>query len=721
MDTRGQLASPQRASAADQPWTLMLRALVLLWLTAALIACHSPPPGVPTVSDVSLDGAHSVDRDEILSRLATARSPRFLGLWDGVVFEYEQYDPALLAKDLQRIRRYYVARGYYEARVSAARVIPTGEHGVRVQLAVEEGAPVITAGVELVDAYRLPISVATEALKSVELRAGKPFDEALYDDSKSAIQRTLHNSGFALAKVDGEVLVDLAAHSAQVKLKIVTGPPSVYGKVTISGLSSIPEDRVRATLGVKPGEPYSQSELEDARRALLKLSVFARVKIESDTASVNGGDPGPVHVPVTVTVEEGDLRTIRLSGGAELDTLRLGGHVTAGWEHRNFLGGLRKLTLEVTPGIVLYPTNATNFVAPSRVLLENRMRTELRQPAFVEGRTTGVLRGEFNVYPLLYATSQPDDPVLGYAEILASAGAERYFLQHVLRVNSSYTLQANFPFDYNALSIGSGPSPSQTNAIDVVVSYPELVTDVDLRDDPVNTHKGAFFRNTLQVAGFIFGGDTSDVKIRPEARFYVPISKTVTLATRTTFGLLFPDNYADTLQEEPTDANAQARAYDQQKLLFRALFSGGPNSNRGYPYRGVGPHGAFGFLSSGSVNCLDAASAELEQCQRPLGGLTLWEASMEVRFPLFGNLNGVTFLDSGDVTRGVAEFRGNAPHLSAGLGLRYNTPVGPFRVDAGYRLPGLQEVGVDNPEDEPEPLWDGGPPMTIYFGLGEAY
>lgn len=708
----------QRPCRGRVPWARRARRWAYIGAVTWTAGCAKPRPAAPIVDDVVLSGADVVDRDELMEGLTTTRTPRFLGLFDGVVYEYEVYSEDLLVKDLARIQRYYVARGYYDARVTAARVVPMDDGRVRVELGVFEGTPVRTSFVDIQGIAEIPIEVGTGVLKAVQLRIGEPFDEKLYDDTKRSILATLRDGGFGLAQVEGRVSVDVARQSAAVTFLVQSGPPTVFGPITIVGLSTIEEERVRSTLRLREGEPFSKSELRDARRAVVRLGVFSRVEIESEPTPAG---EGVTAIPIRVLVAEGPHRTLRVSGGAVLDTLRLGAHVTVGWEHRNFLGGLRSFTIETSPGLVFYPTNVTNLQAPSRTLFENRLRTELKQPAFIEGRTTGVIGGEFSVYPILYATSTSDDPVLGYAEVKASAGAERYFLEHVLRGDLRYNWQADFPLDYNALSFGKGPPPEQNDLIDVIVSFPQLVTDVDLRDDPISTHSGAFFRNTLQVAGFVFGGDTSDVRVQPEARFYVPISKRVTLATRATIGFLFPDDYASTLSEAPTDENASLRAQDQQKLLFRAFFSGGPNSNRGYPYRGVGPHGPLGYLSRGGIDCLDPAQADSPTCERPLGGLTLWEASLEVRFPIFEQLGAAVFADASDVTRGVAELRGTAPHLSLGLGLRYVTPVGPVRLDAGYRIPGLQEIGVDDPEDEPAPLFDGGPPMTIYFGLGEAF
>jgi outer membrane translocation and assembly module TamA len=98
--------------------------------------------------------------------------------------------------------------------------------------------------------------------------------------------------------------------------------------------------------------------------------------------------------------------------------------------------------------------------------------------------------------------------------------------------------------------------------------------------------------------------------------------------------------------------------------------------------------------------------------------LSLWETSFEVRFPMVGPLGAVTFLDASDVSRTLGlDFA--APHLSAGIGLRYMTPIGNVRMDAGYRIPGAQEFIRNEPEGDPRDVF--GLPMAIHLSLGEAF
>ena len=64
-------------------------------------------------------------------------------------------------------------------------------------------------------------------------------------------------------------------------------------------------------------------------------------------------------------VEPSRLRQIRLGGGFEFDEIKTDIHGLAGWDDRNFLGGLRTFSVEFRPGGVFYPTRLDNFVKPT--------------------------------------------------------------------------------------------------------------------------------------------------------------------------------------------------------------------------------------------------------------------------------------------------------------------------------------------------------------------
>jgi outer membrane protein assembly factor BamA len=704
-----------------------------LWaaLAAGAGGCRTWP-AQPVVSDVTVRGIDDLEQGPLLDQLATAETPLLFGVFQRVL-EYSTYDPAVLKKDLERIERWCRARGYYEAKVTAARVVHTSPHHVEVHVDVDVGKPVLVRRVDPRGLAFLPPNVAGAAVSAIALREGETFDEGRFEADKRALFRALADGGYAFAKIEAKAQVDIAEHAVDVSYAVELGPRSRFGPVRIEGLGEIPEGPVRDTLDLHPGDTYSATELDDAKKALLGLGVFTSVEIAEDRSH-----PESATVPLTVKVRESKLRTVRLGGGTRFDVLRLTTRLQAGWEDRNFLGGLRHFSVEAKPGVTFFPTRLPTgdapLWAPLRLLPEFHFRSSLRQPSLLEARTAGFVTGEYNVYPVLYPIPAKQDPkrepVLGFHEIKTSIGAERALFGHHLLLTPSYNWQAYFPFSYRG-GASSGLDP-------VRVSFPELQAILDFRDDPLQPKRGVYFSNSAQIAGYIFQGTVSDVRVRPEVRAYTrgALGKRSVFAVRLGFGFLFPGNYGSTLNSS-TDVGADALANpqdpavvrDQQKLLIRAFYSGGPSSNRGYPLRGVGPHGPIGFLvpsGQSGVNCSIAAQTPEELpsgCTRPLGGLTLWELSLETRFPISGPFQGALFVDSSDLTRQVARIRFDYPHLSPGVGLRYVTPVGPLRFDVGFRPLYLQWLGHRYlPDDEGRPGDDlFGLPMSIDIAIGEAF
>ena len=264
----------------------------------------------------------------------------------------------------------------------------------------------------------------------------------------------------------------------------------------------------------------------------------------------------------------------------------------------------------------------------------------------------------------------------------------------------------------------------------IVLSYPELRLQFDFRDDRIHPHKGVFLSNVVQVAGA--GGTASDVKVQPEARVYVPLHRRITWATRASVGFLQPFNYGNAIRNPRTHADASdytaADVRDYQVTFFRGFFSGGPSSNRGYTIRGVGPAAAVPFLTpaaaaGAALACNANSDAALQGCLTPTAGFTLWELSTELRFTITKPLELATFCDASDVSNRTYNIRVGYLHLSCGLGVRYDTPVGPIRADLGFRVPGAQHPATVPKGSLPEvpPTSFFGVPLALAVGIGEAY
>lgn len=173
----------------------------------------------------------------------------------------------------------------------------------------------------------------------------------------------------------------------------------------------------------------------------------------------------------------------------------------------------------------------------------------------------------------------------------------------------------------------------------------------DTRDSILNPTRGLFFNLEVETASDVIGSEVEFMRTVSELRHVLPLpwSKGWYLASRAKGGLAYPLPGTDRIP------------------LIRRFFPGGANSVRGYAFQTLGP--------------LDSAG-------KPLGGEAMLEGSLELRFPIWGDLGGVAFTDAGNAYDKWEEFHSGLSNLryTAGAGLRYHTPVGPLRLDVGYQL-----------------------------------
>jgi outer membrane protein insertion porin family len=184
------------------------------------------------------------------------------------------------------------------------------------------------------------------------------------------------------------------------------------------------------------------------------------------------------------------------------------------------------------------------------------------------------------------------------------------------------------------------------------VSGPSASVVYDTRDDPLEPRRGRFLGTDLQLSLEPLGGD-SFVKGFVQSASYQRLATRATLALSARLGL------GRTIGSgEPLGLPFPER-----------FFAGGDYGPRGYALDTAGP------LAPGT-------NGELF----PTGGNALVFGGAELRFELGRRLSLGTFLDSGNVYLLVRNIDLRDLRYSAGLGLRYRTPLGPIRVDWGYKL-----------------------------------
>lgn len=642
------------------------------------------------------------------------------------------YDEAVFERDLDRIERWYRARGFYDARVERAtydppsaqttdELPPVGEapcerrgdgQGCRLELDVyvHEGQPVTVRRVEVRGGETLRHRVREAIREAVQLEEGDRFDESLHDQTKTDMVTAMREGGFACADVRGEVELDPTQRIADVSYTLLPGEPSRFREVRVEvqgDARGIPLRVVRDTSGIERGETYAPSRLSMAQRDIYALGAFAAVEVEAVPVRAEGGGAGTLcgsEVDVVVRVTPG--RRQRWGVGAGLDSGNVtysaqniaqstipqwNVHLLGRYEHRNLFGGLRRLRIEERPKVTFQGV----FPSPVGPAPGNEITFEFRQPAFLERATLLTVTGRHD-YGL---DGNYRDTVRNLFDM--GAAVSRPFVQgHLTALVGVYG---------NAYLVRRSPFENLPN---YAISFFREYLSVDYRDNPHATHSGALFTLDMQQAGLAKFASWTYFRFQPEARFFIPLPARFTIATRFGMGATF--FAANRHQADISSASSQVLGPTAYRLR-----GGGPNSHRGYIAGQLGDLDDCAFLPYGdpgscvgSAGGIDATSSNLNF--RPIdGGLRKWEASIELRSQITDSFGAVLFADAGDVDRGrwvgtpspsdpsrleynairAPRFRFNQPHLALGFGLRYYTIVGPLRLDFAFRIPGAQAFG----------------------------
>ena len=169
----------------------------------------------------------------------------------------------------------------------------------------------------------------------------------------------------------------------------------------------------------------------------------------------------------------------------------------------------------------------------------------------------------------------------------------------------------------------------------------------DTRDDPITPKKGTLFSIQLSGASSALGSDVSFLKNYAQWFHYRPLGKMV-LASGVRVGA--------------------AWVPEGELIATERFFAGGAFSVRGFEKQSIGPTDPV--------------------WGRPMGGEATLLINEEIRFPLPIRewVGGVVFYDGGNVYETVSDFNPLKLRHSAGIGLRFNTPLGLGRIDWGFNL-----------------------------------
>ena len=216
--------------------------------------------------------------------------------------------------------------GYYEptVRTELSRTAP-GEW--RARIAIEPGVPVLIDDVAVeVSGPGLEHPAFRAVLDALPLRRGARLNHATYDGLKGELRRLAATLGYAEARLTAnEMLVDLASHTARIRLAMETGPRYSFGATTITQ-RSLDEDLLRRYLRFRESDPYDATELLRTQFALDDSQYFS-------TVEVIAGEPDRANllIPVDIRAEPNRRNRYSVGVGYATDSKARG---TLSWENR---------------------------------------------------------------------------------------------------------------------------------------------------------------------------------------------------------------------------------------------------------------------------------------------------------------------------------------------------------------------------------------------------
>ncbi|HEY7389641.1 MAG TPA: POTRA domain-containing protein [Bryobacteraceae bacterium] len=424
------------------------------------------------------------------------------------------------------------------------------------------------------------------------------------------------------------------------------GPRRFVRDVLISGVHHTSPRLIRPNITLKAGQPLSWIAMGNMERRLYNLGVFENV----DTAIQNAdGDTEDKYVLFHVT--EGARYYTAIGFGAELT--RIGG----------------------SPTSLSAPAGQTGF-APDGSFLLSRLNVWGLGHSLTFQSNYSTLDQQVSVNYLIPSYRNVQGRDISFTGFFDN---ERYINTFTgYRVGGGVQLSQRvskpihmlWQYNWRDVVVNTGTLKINPELIPLVAQAAKIgmfsATFIqDHRDNPINAHRGFYNSADLGMAATAFGGNKNFTRFLGRNSYYKPIVGDWVFAMNTQFGWIHPFRVP-----------AGKTAFEYMPLPER-FFGGGTQSMRGFPDYQAGPRD----LETGF----------------PIGGDALLFHQDELRFPLLGpNIGGVLFHDMGNIYTDVSSISFGVHQKSitdfnymvhaVGFGIRYNTPIGPVRVDLAYSI-----------------------------------
>jgi outer membrane protein insertion porin family len=579
----------------------------------------------------------------------------------GDVFVEAQLDAGTSA-----IREHYRKRGFAAVNVKTAieETDPprAGEGLVKPLITIVEGTRAVIDDVVITGNAAIPSS---ELRPLVPINPGDVYYEPDAVKAREALVLEYLNRGFASAVVSAEPRMLEDRTRVSLVFVVQEGPQTIVDHILIVGNLHTDPEVILRELQFRSGQPLGLQDQFESRRRLSALGLFRRVRITELTHGGNEHD-------VLITVEEAPATSVGYGGGVEAtQRLRSTGPDSQAEEQlefaprgffdigrRNLFGANRSASLYGR--VSLRPRDAPNNPELDGTGLE-----------FSEYRLVGTyLQPRFfgpNNLSVTAVVEQGARSSFNFARKGINVDAVRR-LTPAIRVSARYSISTTRRFDERL-------SEEDQATIDRLFPRVRLsgfsgAFARDTRDDLLEPTRGLFVSSEASVAARVLGSEVGFMKTYVQGFTFrrLPGRRSVVLATRGAIGL------ADGFEREVVVTDPEGNPLPGPPVVVEDLpaserfFAGGDTTIRGYALDSVG-----------APNTISANGF-------PTGGNAVVLMNAELRVPVWKEFGAVLFIDGGNVFRRVTEMDFGELRGGVGFGVRYRSPIGPIRVDLGFKM-----------------------------------
>ena len=584
------------------------------------------------------------------------------------------FNDEAVESNLRSIRALYVLRGYHKVVLDPkVQDVDNGsaeEGGVVIVPNITEGprADVVAVTFDLGDTPQVPATALREVML---LKEGVPFVQAFASGDRERLQDHYQSLGFLNATVRVSYTLNAEETAATVAVLAREGSQVLVGEITVVGNKTWSQEAILEELPLKPGMPYSESARLEAQNRLSDLE-FRNVRVSADPRL-----PGESQVRITVYVEESGTVTLAWGGGGEVASRP---RVAANGEVQDIVEVAPRAFIELGRRNFGGRNRSINFF--TRVGLKQRAsideQTQESGGGFTEYRVNGAYR-ERHLFrteaDLLTAITFEQAARTNYSYL------RRVFNANVLRpltartsVSGQYTWEFTRVFD-NILP------PEDQSLIDRL--FPQvrlsilsgtlfwngrttqghghqLNTNIDFALPGLGSEVG-FVKNFSSASTVRTLGSSGKYALALRAQLGLARGFERDVPRKDAQGNPLLDENGDEIRDRIADLPASHRFY-----------AGGSSTVRGFQLDRLGVQEILNDdgLSDGG------------------NGVVVLNAEVRAHVgKLFGrNLGVVGFVDAGNVFDRAGDIDLKRLRPTAGTGLRYDSWIGPLRLDVGYKL-----------------------------------